>query len=256
MTECTRCGTSLPQEGATSIQPMVCPSCGYRTQGARAADTGLGLIQDYFRDTWRIMAHPVLFFRYMPIQGGWRKPLAFALVTHWLSAAFAFLWSHTLGGFTSQVLQNLFIQVGADQAEWVEVRKRIAEWFFGAGAVLLDPFLTLFSVMTTALLVFIGARILIAPGKSGHREEITYESALRIICFGMAPSLFTAVPFLGGFIASLWVMIVTIIGVREVYRVETPRAMIVALFPKFLFLGIIGLGFILFFFTLFRLFAF
>lgn len=263
MIQCLRCGFNVSEAELTSVQPLECPTCGNSlSQPSHAVETGLGIIQDYFVDLWRIISQPRLFFKHLPVSGGLAKPLCFALVTHWLGAALAFIWRTLFGGSLWQIIQNLFrtsdevIEIEATRHSYLwEARDKITNWFLGAGPVVLDPFLTLLTILGTSFLVFIGARLLISPGKDGQREEITYESAARVICFGMSPAIFSAFPFIGGILAQFGVLFVTIIGVKEVYRIDTGRSIVIALFPKLIFIGIIGVGLILFAFTLFRFFS-
>jgi len=259
--KCPRCGLDVTEAGLTHIQPVECPSCGKRLTRPRPKwDTGLSVIRNYFSDVWQILTHPTLFFRHMPLTGGIAQPLAFALVTHWLGSALSFLWHLIIGGTLAKSVQS-WMQMSEDidhigrNAQMIQARDRIIEWFFGAGPVILDPFLTLFSILATSFLVFLGARILVAPGKKGHPTEITFESAVRIVAFGLTPSILAAVPILGGFLSSLGVMIVTIIGAKEVYKIGTGRAIAVALFPKLLFFGIIGMGLLFFVLVVFKLFT-
>ena len=128
----------------------------------------------------------------------------------------------------------------------VDVRDQLLRWFWGVGSVIADPFLTLASILLTSIFVFAGARILV-PTDQTYRSEITYESAVRVVAYGMTPAILAAVPFVGPAVAYLGVLIVTVIAARELYRISTGRAIFVALFPKFLFLGIILTG--LFFFA-------
>jgi len=136
-----------------------------------------------------------------------------------------------------------------------EMRDRILHWIWGAGSVIADPFFTLASILFTSLFVFAGARILVTPGKNGAPQQITYESALRIICFGMSPAILAVLPIAGPVVAGICVAIVTVIGAREVYRISYGRAVIVALFPKILFLGILLLGLLFVAVVVFKIFA-
>jgi hypothetical protein len=210
-------------------------------------------VRRYFRDLFQIILHPARFFRRMPLEGGVSSPLAFALITHWLGTAVAFLWRAAFGGTLGRHLNALF-DVAGDVAEvdhpgraaaMMEVRDRILHWFWGAGSVIADPFLTLASILFTSLLVFVGARILVTPGKGGAPSPISYESALRLVCYGMSPAILAVIPLAGPAIAGLWTAVVTIVGAREIYRISTGRALVVALFPKLLFLGIMMTGFFL-----------
>lgn len=197
----------------------------------------------------------------MPLTGGMSGPLAFALVTHWIGAAFAFIWHLLIGGAISRYFEDFFRIAGdvsdidhpGKFAQWMDMRERVTHWFWGAGSVIADPFLTLASIFFASFLVWIGARILVSPGKDRAPREITFESALRLVCYGMSPSILAGLPLFGWGLASLLTLIVTIIGAKEVYRTTTGRAIVIALFPKLVFLAVILLGVFVFAFALAQL---
>ncbi len=208
----------------------------------------------FFRDLWNIITRPTAFFARMPREGGITGPLVFALITHWLGAAIEFLWQSATGGAMLRVFNDLF-QVAGEVADvdhpgraalLLQARDRLAHWIWGTGAVLLDPFLTMASILFTSWMVFVGARLLVTPGRAGAPDRIRFETALRIVCYGMSPAILAAVPFIGLVISKICVVIVTVIGAREVYRTGTARATAIALFPKLLFLAILLSGFLLF----------
>jgi hypothetical protein len=211
-------------------------------------------IYEYFRSLYEIIFKPVRFFKRMPLTGGVSGPLAFALITHWMGSALEYLWRSIIGQRFANLFNDMF-QVASDVADVdhpgrgaaiVEIREQLTHWFWGTGSVIADPFITLAAILFTSLFVFIGARILITPGKNETPREITFESALRIVCFGLSPAILAAFPFAGGVISKLWVAVVTIIGAKTVYKIGTGRAIVVALFPKLLFVGIFLTGIIFF----------
>jgi len=250
MSNCPNCGVSL-SDGSSEPIPSACPNCGRSTRGeVSPLERGLDPIRRYFHDLWQVITRPTLFFRRMPVSGGVSGPLAFALITHWLGSAMEYLWKLGIGGVASEYLGSLF-RMATDVAEvdspgrtarLMEVRDQVLHWIWGAGSVIADPFLTMVSILFTTMFVFVGARILVTPGKQGASQEVTFESALRIVCFGMSPSILAVIPLVGPVIASIFVAIVTIVGTREVYRISTSRAVVVALFPKLLLVGTIMIG--------------
>lgn len=255
---CSQCGFQVSRVGLTHIQPVECPSCGKFPLLTDTPEGAFTLVRNYFSDLWQILRHPRLFFRKMPVQGGMARPLCFALVTHWLGASLGYLGQISFGISTHRFFENLFQpressrfgDPGIDQLSLNQAREKILEWIFGTGPIIADPFLTLCSILFTAALVFIGARILVSLNKT----HPTYESAVRILCFGLTPSILKGIPFVGPFAAPLWVLGVTIIGVKEVYQVQTARAFVIALFPKILFLGTILMGVMVFLMLFFKLF--
>ncbi len=252
MTKCPQCGLSIADASLDSTQGE-CPACGFaldRTPPAVSAEPdSTSILRRYFSTIWSILTRPTAFFRKMPVRGGISYPLAFALVTHWLGSAIEYLWRATLGGYLNNYVDTLMRMAGdvaevdspGRRAAILEMKEQFTHWMWGAGAVVADPFKTLFSVFFTAVFVYAGARILVTPGKNGAPSEITFESALRIVCFGLTPSLLAGVPLAGWFLSTFGILIVTVIGAREVYRISTGRALVVALFPKILLFGVIGM---------------
>lgn len=197
----------------------------------------------------------------MPTSGGLTRPLCFALITHWIGGA--------LGTFALLILWSLFSKsfrlyspnLMPSSANFFShspffERGSIHHWFFGLVPVILDPFITLFSILFTSLFVYIGARILIPFKRNAQTKNtqtkytqdgkaVTYESIVRIFCFGMSPSILTAIPLLGGGVSSIWVFVLNLIGMREIYKISTARSLVVLFFPSIVFFGMIALGFLI-----------
>ena len=214
-------------------------------------ESSLSPIRRYFSTLWQILTQPTLFFKSLSITGGLSGPLAFALITHWIGSALQFLWHGWIGNTLSSYFSSVF-KVSGDvieidhpgrAAQLMQLREQLTHWLWGTGAVIADPFITLIAVLFTSLLVFVGARIFVTtkPGRA-----VTFESAVRIICFGMAPAILAGLPLLGGFVAAFLTAIVTIIAAREVYEVGNLRATAIALFPKLLFIFVLLTGLLFF----------
>ena len=220
-------------------------------------ESGITLIQGYFLQLGAILTQPSKFFRELPPSNNITEPLAFALVTHWLGASFGYLWHLVLGGSIHGYIQDFLMRTGdsiqintlGHNEQLTQLRDHIVSWFLSAGAILTDPFFTLISILYTSFFVFIGARILIPP-----KATVNYPSAVRIVCYGLTPAILGAIPALGSVIASFYTMVVTIIAAREVYRIGTGRATLVALFPKLLFPGILFFGLLFFALSLIQMF--
>jgi hypothetical protein len=239
---CPACGFTTKRSGASGDR---CPNCGSAMEAPASApglvwEGGADPIRNYFRTVWAILTRPAAFFRGMPMRGGLGGPLAFALVTHWLGSAAAFLWQSLLGHGLVERLQQAMRGVrfegdGVDSFGrhdlWMRAGDRLIGWFWGAGAIITDPFFTLISILFTSAFVYAGARLLV------RGERVSFESAARVVAYGLTPAIVGVIPFFGGLAASIYVAVVTIIGAREVYRIGTARAAVVALFPKLLFLG-------------------
>jgi hypothetical protein len=251
MKDCPQCGLKY----STGFE---CPSCGHlRPPSDPFAKLGApaSLLKNYVNDVKTILLQPSQFFKNVPLKGGMSGPLTFALVTHWIGSAFSYLWALLAGGaiqnlvgryvhFTSQSSLSGDIDSPARVSHLFEAQQKIAQvfwhWFWGTGSIILDPFMTLFSIFFTAFFVYVGARLFV---NSLRQNEVTFESAVRLIAYGLTPAIIAVFPFLGAFVAAIYILVVTIIGAREMYQTSNSRALLIALFPKLLFFGIIALGF-------------
>lgn len=271
MKECPYCNTVISEENNPESHSGIefCPHCKASlpqnlTGDGDAESRVPHPIRNYFQTLKQILFHPVLFFQKIPPQGNLAEPLIFALVTHWIGSALGYwadLGFSTQRGISSwkklfQFSQDFDIdQFGQDQ-QLTDLQSKMSEWLTGVGHVLLDPFFSLFSLFIGALFIYAGARLLVSPGKDGQLEEISFESALRIVCFSAAPLFFGFVPFFGPLFSHLFSSLLCIIGAREVYRISLGRALIVALFSKIIFFGILLFGFFSFAFFLIKLLTF
>lgn len=209
-------------------------------------------IHRYFHDVWNILTRPTLFFRAMPRGSSVVGPLAFALVGIWLGSVVEFLWQGALGRYLIGGMDDIFRIAGEvaevdhpGQTELIlEARDRLMNWFWSTSAVLVAPLIGVVSLLFNSALVYLGARWLVTPGKSGSPETIDYPTALRVVSFGMAPAILAAIPVVGTPVSRVCILIVTVIGAREVYRISNLRALVIALFPKLLFLGVLLSGFL------------
>src|SRR5579859_4135627 len=95
MSSCPHCGSPLPN--AAGVGTGACLSCGLSAKPEIGLDV-MHPFRAYFGTLWEITIHPSRFFSKMPLTGGTAGPLAFALITHWLGSALAFLWKLAIGG--------------------------------------------------------------------------------------------------------------------------------------------------------------
>ena len=262
MTQCPHCAFSF------SGSPDSCPSCGERLKGSSGPrhpefETSLKPVARYFGDLRKILLEPAKFFKTVPVTGGLAQPLAFALITHWLGSSLAFLWRSLVGmsmrswmdRWTSQFMdlasRNSAIDQFSRNSQFFQAGNKMMTWFWGAGSVIMDPFTTLVSILFTSFIVFIGARLFVAhDSRSDARvPDPTYESAVRIVAYGLTPAILAAIPFMGGLAAGIYTLVVTVVAAREIYRISNARATVVALFPKIILLGfvLVGLGVMLLF---------
>jgi hypothetical protein len=204
------------------------------------------IVPHYFRTTTRILFHPSRFFAALSPEGSLTLPLLYALITHWLASMLAFLWKAPVQQMARNFLREgkmLWQGFSSDLAAidspgrhaeppippeaLQRLKELILPWLWGSSSVLLNPFFTLASLVLSAFLIYLAARVLIDSEK-----PIRYRATLRLICFSSAPVLWSVIPIAGSIIAPLAILTTTTIALMETHRTSLGRALLSALFPK------------------------
>ncbi len=68
-----------------------------------------------------------------------------------------------------------------------------------------------------------------------------FETTFRIICYSAAPLLLTLVPFCGNLVGEVWMIVLTVIGIRECHETTTGHALLAVLTPLILLFGCCGM---------------
>ncbi len=203
------------------------------------------IILAYFYQLREVLLHPVRFFSdRQNFERPWQEIVVFALVTHWIGRCCAFLWKAV---FDNQTLQTYLADLlrQAPETETIFSRSEVDQWralfwdhsrevIWNGARVVADPLTTFLSMIVSAAFIFVAARLLVSPGRAGTPLIISYEGALKVVAYGLAPSILMAFPLGGEFLSTIAVLILTVIAAREYYRVETWRATVLALFPNLL----------------------
>lgn len=208
----------------------------------------------YFKTLKSLLTKPTAFFQTLPRPIGLVKPLLFGIITNWIGSALQYIWFSGLGKVFGTRLTDIFqsldtsseIDSSGQAGAVLAMREKLMDWAFGVSSVLIDPFKTCAQILFLSFFVWVGARIF-AEISENTKERLSYESAVAIVGYSMAASIFKGIPVLGGMIAALFAVIISIAGARETYRVSTGRALVIALFPVLLFWGLIFAGVIAFF---------
>jgi len=62
----------------------------------------------------------------------------------------------------------------------------------------------------------------------------SFNQTLRVVCYAQGPQLLNIIPYLGGLIAGIWMIILTVIGLAAVHRTDQWRALFAILTPVIL----------------------
>ena len=105
---------------------------------------------------------------------------------------------------------------------------------FPVDTVFIFPALLVFSPAIVFVLLFVVSGIThlflrIVRG-GGHGFEATF----RVVAYGQATQIFGAIPFLGGLLASLWLLLVEVIGLKEIHGTSYLRIILAFVLPLIL----------------------
>lgn len=265
MAQCTHCFLDLNRYPPSS--DSACPNCGTRNTafgpngaGARSSVGPMGpgapmvLLGRFWTSVRDIILRPARFFssqsEMLVSEGGLSTALAFAVIVQWLASFFNFVWRSTAGVLVQDKMSDLFriagdvIESRPGMAESLDgIRERAVEFLFGAGAIVLTPFTTLLKLMLIALLVHAAVRFFM---KEMQDRPHRYSTTLKILAYSTAPWILCIIPGIGVVVAWLLAFSAGVIGIREVYRTTTGRAVLAIVFPELLF-AVFLFGMVVFF---------
>jgi hypothetical protein len=238
---CPHCGftKSVPEErippGAKSA---ICPRCRERFEipalkpAARADSfnkksrmlppwerrSELGLGKSMGDTVKGVLFSPIQFFRTAAVEGGIGEPLAFGILMGSLGMIFEIFW---------QVLMNL-----GDLPS-------LSNWPFGqltwgpvfTAVMFLSPLLVTLSICIISLVMHF-LLVIVRGGKN------RFEATLRAVCYAQSTQLWALIPFVGSLLVGLWMVVVQIIGFREMHGISYAKVIFATLIP-FIFISMI-----------------
>lgn len=224
--ECPLCGT--PLEGAPRGEEGLEPAAGTH-DGAAAAAADAGRVgpgagrsavsggeqvpwedpeMPFPRDLWETwkgsLFTPAEFFGRVDDEGTVLRALLYYLLLTVAGAFFALLWQAV--GFS---VLDTEAYLGAGRAA-------------AAGPVVsffTTPFVALFALIIVTLLYHLGA-LLLAPERRG------LAATARVVCYAAGPSVLAVVPIFGSLVGAVWSLVLQVVGLREVHRTGTGRAVV------------------------------
>jgi hypothetical protein len=209
---CQYCGSSLVSGSGTSFSIVERGKTPWENREE------VGFFPGLFKTLKETLFAPSEFFRKMPVSAGLTDPLLYALIIGMVGLMAHYFWDILLFNSLPHFISSE-IRTAAGRS--------VAEGLRSPVAAMLLPFLLIFwlFVASGALHLF----LLLARGALAG-----FEATFRVLAYGVSPFIFLIIPFCGMPIAGLWVMTVTIIGLKEAHRTTGGKAAFAVLFP-FLF---------------------
>jgi hypothetical protein len=171
----------------------------------------------FFTTLHRLLFRPREAFARMAVTGGYGRPIAFALILGLLGIWVTASYEWVLG----DPLNEMWSRFGDSGGPDIPRAAVFLLTVFGA------PFLTAFTVLLSAILCHL---LLMIFGGAGGGFGATF----RVICYSMAGYVWTFVPFVGGLVSAVWMVVLAIIGLSVVHRIGTGKAAAAVLLPDLL----------------------
>lgn len=229
-------------------QEGVCPNCSadlsvVSTGNSSSRDKFSGQFLSDFTKTLRdVIFRPKDWFQKnsedLLRPGGISKALAFAVIVQWIASFFNFIWRSMVGATVENHIHDLFqisevmIDLGPETSESMSaVKQQIISFLFGAGTVILAPFQTIASLAVSSLFVHMAVRFFMADVQGRPQQ---YSTTLKILSYALGPWILCAIPGAGFILGYILAFTASFIGLREVYRTTTSRAILAVIFPELL----------------------
>lgn len=196
-------GSTEPPGADPVAEPAEAPFPWPPPEGAGA----LGALAETWTDA---VFTPTRFFRRLPRQAALAPPLAFFLVIGVVAEGIRLFWRSV---FALAGVPGILALDESGVGAWEPVVQ-----------FLLSPFWLLAGIFLVAGVVHLFLKVL-----GGARQG--FRTTLAVACFAEAPQLFVVVPFLGGLLGGVWVIVLAVIGLREAHGTDGWRAALAVLLP-------------------------
>ena len=173
-------------------------------------------------ETWRSATFdPGSFFRRMPPEQGVGPAILYYLVVGILVAGVSLFWDMT----------GVFTRPAGDEAVAAELGIGTLDPVIG---FLLSPLVLLIGLVLSAAVSHV---LLLVFGAARHGFGVT----VRVFCYAYSPMIFGVVPLLGALVGGIWMIVLSILGLRDAHGIEGWKAALAVLLPFVLLVGLIVL---------------
>lgn len=195
-----------------------------QVEGIPWEDRQAGFLGDLWATIKQVLFSPGVFFDRMPISGGFKGPLVFGVIAGSIGVILSLFWQ--LAG----MLLGLGFSGGMGDIFPATMMVGIM-----VGVMVLSPIFIALGLFIGA--VFIHLFFIIVRGAGGG-----YQATFRVLAYATAPNLFNIVPFLGGFVAAIWSLVLLFMGLKRAHDISLLRVFLAVIVVPFVLVFILGLG--------------
>ena len=175
----------------------------------------LGLWQGIYQTFKAVLFSPDKLFSTMAHKRGIMEPFAFGLLFGAIGSMFGFFWQFLISGSILPLGEALMGHLSMSLI------------FFGV--MIISPLFVIIAMFLTSAILHL-LLLIVRGGRNG------FEATFRVVSYSQATQIWGIIPFLGGFIGGIWIIIVQIIGLREIHETSYLRVILALLIPVALIL--------------------
>jgi len=221
---CQHCGSRISAEAA----PAPPDSGRYKTPWEDRATNGF--FNGLTKTVREALFSPAEFFKKMPVTGGLTDPLLFALIIGTVGLMFISVW-------------DLLLHDSMQSFMTPEMRTAAGR---GMPYGMASPLSTVMMPFLLILWLFIVSGMLHLSLMMFRGAKAGFEATFRVVSYGTSPFLFMVIPYCGMPITMLWVLTLTVIGLRDAHETTGGKATFAVLLPFLFCCGMLVLAAVLF----------
>jgi len=179
----------------------------------------LGLLNGIFLTFKSVLFEPRVLFKSQNYPEGLKEPLAFGLLTGALGDMLAFFWPVLL--FSLGLLPFGDSVFGHLNGVWIFLTLMV-----GIPVAVVLNMIFYSGILHLMLLMVRG-------GKEG------YQATFSVVAYSQAALAWNIIPFMGAWIATVWKLVIQVIGLHEIHHISYARVIVAFLLPVFIFFVLI-----------------
>ncbi len=219
---CQYCGARLSEETAPELAVETALLGGGREKTPWEDREARGFFGGLFKTLNETLFHPSEFFKKMSVTGGLTDPLLYALIVGMVGLMFSYFWQIALKSAMQGMLPGM--QAAAGQ-----------RLFQGIGMTILaflSPFLIILGLFISSGLLHLFL-MMVKGARAG------FEATFRVVAYVYSANILLILPFCGGILYIVWMLVLLIIGLREAHETTGGKAAFAVFFPVVVCCGLI-----------------
>ncbi|MFW5920864.1 MAG: YIP1 family protein [Polyangiales bacterium] len=221
---CARCGSFACEQCVFSAleQRPICRACAEGGLGEPIPwerRREIGRLRAFWRTTKVAMRTPTRFYRTPPTEEGQLWPVVYGVL------------AYTAGQLGSYLFMALLVLLGGGIAAAFAPEPEIGGilfGYFGCWTVGMFPLVLLQAPVYALLGILAGAAMSHGTLALFRVPRGSFEQTLRVVAFANAPYILYVVPCVGPLVGLVGVVVLEVIGLREVHRLSTDKAVLAA----------------------------